>query len=94
MQLSLTIDFETLAGTLKRESDKTKLVSKYLSTVNYGDRTPEQSVFSKEGTLGPGFDRILIGAASQSALRPAGGPILRLPRLESGQNLAQKCFYY
>ena len=37
---------------------------------------------------GQDFGRILIGSASESALRPAGEPILRLSRLESGRNPA------
>ncbi len=39
--------------------------------VSYGDRTPRIAGFRKEGILGPGFGRTLIGKASKSALRPA-----------------------
>ncbi len=42
----------------------------------------------RPGNLASGedFGRIPLGKASNSALRPAGGPNLRLSRLESGRN--------
>ncbi len=38
---------------------------------------------------GPDFGRIVIGKASESALRPAEGPIFKSPQEESGQNPAR-----
>ncbi len=45
-----------------------------LATVSYGNLTPWKAGFSKEGTFGPGFGRILTGKASKSTLRPAFRP--------------------
>jgi hypothetical protein len=46
---------------------------KTLITVGYGDRAPKKAGFIKERTFGPSSGRTLMGKASKSIFRPAGG---------------------